>query len=161
MTEEIFGKLSVRDVIIYVGRGKKFDGTEFKETKRRPAVIICTEEIGGNRILIAVPMNSTAEKMWKGPNVRYCINPTKEFVNYLRSLSKCELEALFGERHLDTTKFNNIQKVSQVAVNNALFVEKAHVKKKIGVIDSIDYEVIRYMFQEYCAWLKGNGLQPK
>jgi len=152
--EKNFEKLSVRDVILYTGKVMKFNREEFEEKKRRPAVIIRKNEIDSELLMLAAPLNSTVKEAWNGPCVRYCISPTKNYVDYLRSLAEDDLETLFGVRNIDSANFNNIEKISQVAVNNVFFVEQMNFIKKIGSIDDVDYECINYMFMEYVRWLE-------
>ncbi len=49
--------------------------------------------------------------------------------------------------------FNNIRTISEVAVSNSFVVKKENLYKKIGRIDSTDYEICKKMFLDYVQWL--------
>ena len=107
--------------------------------------------------MLAAPLNSTVKELWGGPPNRCCIVPTQKYVDYLKSLEKDDLKALFGETEIDFTKFNNLEKISQVAINNSFFEEEEKILKKFGQVDEVEYEAIKHMYHNYISWRSSSG----
>ncbi|WP_207461386.1 hypothetical protein [Azospirillum sp. SYSU D00513] len=117
------------------------------EGKRRPAVLFLKDYIKGERVHLATPLNSSTSELWCGPVARYCILPTKKYVDHLKSLSEDELESFLRVRSVDSARFKNLREISQVAVSNSFYVKPVNVCSKFGRVDGVDYEIIREMFK--------------
>ncbi|MCP1229209.1 hypothetical protein [Acetobacter fabarum] len=150
MPESDTSSINLRDVILYTGTVERYNGEIFKEDKRRPAVVIWKHEAGGEIIFLASPLNSSVNESWRGPGVRYCISPSGKYIDYSKYMTKHEVKDLLRSENID---FNNIRTISQVAVSNSFIVKKENLYKKIGRIDSIDYEICKKMFFDYVQWL--------
>ncbi|GBQ99161.1 hypothetical protein AA23498_3425 [Acetobacter nitrogenifigens DSM 23921 = NBRC 105050] len=150
MSESDFLSIDLRDVILYTGVVERYSGEIFNEDKRRPAVVIFKCDMEGEIIFFAAPLNSSASEAWRGPGARYCISPSGKYVDYSKYMTEKEVKDFLKSEDID---FNNIRTISEVAVSNSFVVKKENLYKKIGRIDSTDYEICKKMFLDYVQWL--------
>ena len=112
------GSFRETDIVLYSGEVERSGGI-FKESKRRPGLIMLVDrDPDTNETLYFIcPLYSTVGQVWEG-GPRLVIEPSIT---------------------------NGLKELSQIGAGNLCLVRSFKVTRKIGNVDSIDWEAAKYM----------------